>query len=166
MGKTIQKKSRWVAAEGPRRVREWPLMDTRFLWGVLKCVEIRLWWWLQNSKYSKIFRTVCFKGGNFLVCEICLNRCVYEKKSQKPEVWREGEGFMKKMTFDLWMKGWGVVFCIKLKVFSAKGKSKGWWTTADPWTTLVWSAWVHLCPDFPWRTVKNHKCNFFSLWFS
>lgn len=89
-GKTIETESRWVVRHSQelRGVREWLLMDTGLLQRVMKCSEIRLWWWLHNSECSRSHWTVCFEWVNFIVCEIYLNISVYEKV---PEMWSKFE---------------------------------------------------------------------------
>ena len=82
IGKSIKIESKLVVAKGWRDWwgnREWLLMSTGLLFGVIKMFKNCLWWWLHKSEYTKHHWTVHFKRVNCIVCELYLNKAVIKQ---------------------------------------------------------------------------------------
>ena len=91
----------------------------------MRCSDIMSQWWLYNLKYSKSHWTVHFKLVNVTGGEIYLNisLSIFFLNPRTMESWEE-KSFMRKMTFHLWIKCWGVVCLIEKgkRTFQEEGK--------------------------------------------
>lgn len=92
----------YLPEDGGGRNGDWLVMNTEFPFGVVKMLDNSRW----LCKYTKNRSVLCFKGVNFMICELYLNKTLKNTDFQAPSL---------EILLSLWLTQ-GYLFCMFQKL--------------------------------------------------